>query len=79
MLAATAVLSGLLPARTAAAIGSGAGKEPAGQVTASGSDYATSVRVTLTLTPGVAGRNDYVLWVDDYDTGDPLKTVTAVG
>jgi copper transport protein len=78
VLAATAVLSGLLPARTADAIASGAVREPAGQVTASGSDYATSVRVTLTLTPGVAGRNDYVLWVDDYDTGDPLKSVTAV-
>jgi hypothetical protein len=36
------------------------------------------VRVQLTLTPGVAGRNQYVLWADDYDTGDPLKTVTAV-
>jgi copper transport protein len=79
VLAATAVLGGLLPARTADAIASGAVKEPAGQVTASGSDYATSVRVTLTLTPGVAGRNDYVLWADDYDTGDPLKTVSAVG
>ena len=75
VLVATAVLSGLAPAKTAA-IASGAGR--AGQVTASGHDYATAVRATLTLTPGVAGRNDYVLWVDDYDTGDPLKTVTAV-
>jgi copper transport protein len=75
VLAATAVLSGLAPAKTAA-IASGAGRT--GQVTASGHDYATAVRATLTLTPGVAGRNDYVLWVDDYDTGDPLKTVTAV-
>ena len=45
VLAATAVLSGLAPARTAAAVKSGAGQRPAGQVTASGSDYATSVRV----------------------------------
>jgi copper transport protein len=75
VLAATAVLSGLAPAKTAA-IASGAGR--AGQVSASGHDYATAVRATLTLTPGVAGRNDYVLWVDDYDSGDPLKTVTAV-
>jgi hypothetical protein len=72
------VLSGLLPARTADAIASGAGKEPAGQVTASGSDYATSVKVELTLTPGLAGRNEYTLWVDDYDSGDPLMTVTGV-
>ena len=78
VLAATAMLSGLLPARTADAVASGAGKGPAGQVTASGSDYATSVKLELTLTPGVAGRNAYTLWVDDYDTGDPLETVTAV-
>ncbi|MGE5228204.1 MAG: copper resistance CopC/CopD family protein [Deltaproteobacteria bacterium] len=75
VLAATAALSGLAPARIADVV-PGAG--PATKVTASGSDYATSVRVELTLTPGVAGRNDYVLWADDYDTGDPLKTVTAV-
>ena len=55
--------------------GPGAGGFVRGQVTASGHDYATSVRVTLTLTPGVAGRNDYTLWVDDYDSGDPLKSV----
>jgi hypothetical protein len=75
VLAATAVLTGSAPAKTAA-IASGAGR--AGQVSASGHDYATAVRATLTLTPGVAGRNDYVLWVDDYDTGDPLTTVTSV-
>ncbi len=75
VLAVTAVLSGLAPARIADAV---PGARPATQVTASGSDYATSVRVELTLTPGVAGQNQYVLWVDDYDTGDPLKTVTAV-
>jgi copper transport protein len=78
VLAATATLSGLLPARTADAVASGAGRERPGQVTASGSDYATSVKLQLTLTPGVAGRNAYTLWVDDYDTGDPLETVTAV-
>jgi copper transport protein len=77
VLAVTAVLSGLAPAHTAAAAASGSGASP-GAVTASGHDYATSVRVELTLTPGVAGRNDYKLWVDDYDTGDPLTTVTAV-
>ena len=36
------------------------------------------MRVELTLTPGRAGRNAYVLWADDYDTGDPLTTVTSV-
>lgn len=75
VLAATAVLSGLAPAATAVAAPGGA---PASGVTASGHDYATSVRVELTLTPGVAGRNAYVLRADDYDTGDPLPTVTDV-
>jgi copper transport protein len=78
VLAATAVLSGLLPARTAVATAPGASGPSPGRVTASGHDYATSVRVELTLSPGAAGRNDYTLWVDDYDTGDPLKTVAAV-
>ena len=76
VLAATAVLSGLR------AGGDGHGvrsrRSPPRRVTASGSDYATSVRVELTLTPGVAGRNAYKLWADDYDTGDPLTTVTDV-
>jgi copper transport protein len=76
VLAATAVLSGLAPGATAtAASGTSAS---ATRVTASGSDYATSVRAELTLTPGVAGRNGYKLWADDYDTGDPLTTVTDV-
>ena len=26
----------------------------------------------------MAGRNDYELWADDYDTGDPLTTTTDV-
>jgi hypothetical protein len=34
--------------------------------------------VHLTVTPGAAGENAYVAWVDDYDSGDPLATVTAV-
>ena len=77
VLAATAVLSGLAPASTAATARSAAERQQDG-VTASGSDYATTVRVELTLTPGRAGQNAYVLWADDYDTGDPLTTVTSV-
>jgi copper transport protein len=77
VLAATAVLSGLVPAGTAAAL-KPAAAAPEASVLASGHDYATSVRLELTLTPGRAGRNAYVLWVDDYDTGDPLAAVTSV-
>lgn len=75
VLAATAVLSGLAPARLAVAA---SGAPPAPQATASGEDYATTVRVQLTVTPGRAGENAYAAWVDDYDSGDPLATVTAV-
>ena len=75
MLAATAVLSGLAPARVAVAASTA---KPVPQAQASGQDYATTVRVHLTVTPGAAGENAYVAWVDDYDSGDPLTTVSAV-
>jgi hypothetical protein len=39
---------------------------------ATGSDYATSVRVTLTVSPGAAGPNSFQAAVSDYDTGTPL-------
>jgi hypothetical protein len=34
--------------------------------------------VSLTVTPGRAGRNDYVTRVEDYDSGVPATGVTAV-
>ena len=39
---------------------------------ASGNDYGTSVRVTLTVSPGAAGPNSFQAAISDYDTGDPL-------
>jgi copper transport protein len=79
VLVTTAILSGLAPAKTAAAVKSGAAAGlPGASVSVSGSDYATSVRVALTLTPGTAGSNEYTVRVDDYDTGAPLTTVTSV-
>jgi hypothetical protein len=47
-----------------------AGHGPA--VEASGSDYATTVRVTLTVSPGAAGPNRFAAAVADYDTGAPV-------
>jgi hypothetical protein len=44
---------------------------PAG-VTASGHDYATSVQVTLTVTPGTPGPNRFAATVVDYDTHRPF-------
>ena len=60
------------------AAGSAAAGRPAASVTASGHDYATSVRVELTLTPGAAGHNSDALWVTTTTLATPLTTVTAV-
>jgi copper transport protein len=37
-----------------------------------GSDFATTTRVTLTITPGTVGPNTFVAHVTDYDTGEPV-------
>ncbi len=39
------------------------------QVTANGSDFGTTVRVALTVTPGMAGINTFVADVRDYNSG----------
>jgi hypothetical protein len=46
-------------------------------VVASGNDYATSVRLTLTITPGLAGPNTFTARVVDYDhqTAVPARRV----
>jgi hypothetical protein len=74
VLAAAALLSQLAPgvpsgAGAAAPPGPGAGN-PALQAT--GSDWATTVRVALTVTPGAAGPNRFTATVADFDTGSPL-------
>jgi copper transport protein len=43
--------------------------EQASQLVVSGSDFATTVRVHLTLSPGTAGFNTFTLRVTDYDSG----------
>jgi copper transport protein len=40
--------------------------------TASGNDYATTVRVQLVATPGTPGPNGFRATVVDYDSGEPL-------
>jgi hypothetical protein len=39
---------------------------------ATGSDWATTVKVSLTVTPGAAGPNRFTATVADFDTGSPL-------
>ena len=72
VLLATAVLSGLAPANSAVAGGAG------GQTVVSGSDYATTVRATLRVTPGTVGANQFSVAVNDYNTGKPLAGATSV-
>lgn len=66
---ATATLTGLpphpQPSRPAQ------GPAPA-SLTVEGSDFATTVHVTLTVTPGVPGPNGYEAHVVDFDSGEPV-------
>jgi copper transport protein len=66
ILVAAALLSELPPA---AFVTTAAARAPAlpVAVVASGHDYATSVRLTLTVTPGLAGPNTFTARVVDYD------------
>jgi nitrogen fixation protein FixH len=64
----TGVLTQLPPAAQVAAATSPA---PA-QVVATGSDFATSARMRLTIMPGTVGPNHFEARITDYDTGEPL-------
>jgi len=41
-------------------------------VVVTGSDFGTTVKVRLTVSPGTAGIDDFTLNVDDYDSGSPV-------
>ena len=41
-------------------------------ISASGSDFATTTKVALTATPGLAGPNDFRADATDFDTGEPV-------
>ncbi len=68
----TGVLTSLPPQPPAAA------SHPApANVVATGSDFATTMKVRLTITPGTVGANTFRVDATDYDTGRPLP-LTAV-
>jgi copper transport protein len=70
VLAAAALLSQLAPGVPA---GPPVRPEPATPVlAASGADWATTVKVTLTVTPGAAGPNRFTAVVADFDSGTVL-------
>ena len=66
VLVATAVLQGQAPPASVAAA---SGPPP---VVVTGHDFADTVAVRLTVSPGMAGFNQFVARVTDYDTGRPL-------
>jgi len=69
VLAATAVLTGLPPSATVA---EAAKTQRTPSVTITGSDYATSVRVRLVVSPGAPGPNRFDATVLDYDSHAPV-------
>jgi len=73
-LLAAALLSALPPGATVgAAAAAGQRRAAAPVLQATGGDRAATVRVTLTVSPGAAGRNRFAAAVADYDTGNPLR------
>jgi copper transport protein len=67
---ATGVLTELPPAATA--LGATRPVAAARPLTVTGNDFATSVRVRLSVTPGTVGPNRFEARVADYDTGRPI-------
>jgi copper transport protein len=65
----TGVLTQLPPAVQLAAA---RGPAPAQQLVVRGSDFATSVRVRLVISPGTVGPNRFEASIADYDTGRPI-------
>ena len=69
VLVVAAVLSGLPPASFVEAAGH---KTASASVTVTGSDFATTARVRLTVSPGTVGPNQFTVQVVGYDSGRPI-------
>jgi copper transport protein len=67
VLATVALLTGFPPQPNAEA--SPPGAEP---LMVTGSDFATTTRAELEISPGTVGPNTFVATVTDYDTGEPI-------
>ena len=70
VLVLTGVLTGLSPPVAAASATTG---PPPVAGSATGADFATTTRVSLTLTPGFAGPNAFRAEVTGYDSGAPVS------
>jgi uncharacterized membrane protein/nitrogen fixation protein FixH len=71
VLLVTALLTELPPGAYQAA--ANASPTAPAAVTVTGSDFGTSVRVRLTITPGSVGQNGFVAHLTDFDTGSPVE------
>jgi copper transport protein len=69
VLVVAAVLSGLPPSSFVEAAGQ---KTASPSVTVTGSDFATTARVRLTVSPGTVGPNRFTVHVVGYDSGRPI-------
>jgi copper transport protein len=72
--AATGVLSELPPANVQAGAAQAVAAHP---VVVTGSDFATSVRVRMTVTPGTVGENRFDALIVDYDTRKPVDATSV--
>lgn len=70
VLGAAAVLASLPPS---ASVAEAAKLQRGSSVVVTGSDFATSVRVRLEVTPGTAGPNRFDATVEDFDSGEPVE------
>jgi copper transport protein len=77
ILVVTAVLSQLPPGKFVVEQASAKPPAPA-SVQVEGSDFATSVRIALTASPGIVGPNNFTAKVTDYDSGEDWPA-TRVG
>ncbi len=70
------VLSGLPPPSQLSATDGGAASRQADEaIEVTGSDFATTMRVTMQVEPGTVGQNRFVVRIADYDTGETVNAV----
>jgi copper transport protein len=67
VLGITGILTGLAPPRLLQQAA-----QTVSAIVVNGSDFATSVRIHLEITPGYPGENRFVARIVDYDTGRPI-------
>ncbi|HWD46960.1 MAG TPA: copper resistance protein CopC [Actinomycetota bacterium] len=77
ILAVTAVLSQLPPGKFVVEQASARPPAPSA-VQVEGTDFATSVRINLTVTPGTPGPNTFTAKVTDYDSGEDWPATRVI-